>query len=164
MSDTTIKKPISEATAGEIRDFARIGLGLDDIKDGDSKQALLAKLSAAGYSLPTIIIPNPDLIPSEEDSNERGRSRRVNPKTGLTEVRIMIHKSEKAGGSRPVPVGVNGRMMMIPRGKPEWVPEHFVQVLENAVELHYPPYDGDADFLGGLKEPEKVSAYPFSFA
>jgi hypothetical protein len=42
------------------------------------------------------------------------------------------------------------------------VPEAYVEVLENAVEFQYPPYDGESDFLGGLKEPERVSAYPFS--
>lgn len=165
MSEETpksIKKSISEATAAELREFAKISLGLDGISDTDGIPAVIGKMAAAGYNLPTITIQNPDLVvtPRDEDSPS-GARREVN---GRTEIRIQIHKSEKAGGSRDVPVGVNGKMFMIPRGKPVWVPEAYVEALKNAVELHYPPYDESTDRFGGLKEPEMVQSYAFSYA
>jgi hypothetical protein len=159
-----IKKPITEATVGELRDFAIIDMGLDDVKPGDKRETIIAKLAQAGYNIPTITVPNPVASVTLKEPDQRGGQRRTNPVTGVEEVRIMLHRTDKAGGLRPVPVGVNGKIMLIPRGEAVWVPEAYVDVLQNAVELQYPPYDSDGDFLGGLKPPEEVPAYPFSFA
>jgi hypothetical protein len=160
-----IKKPITEATVGELRDFAIIDMGLDDVKPGDKRETIIAKLAQAGYNIPTITIANPEAVIAPKEASAIGGQRRPGKNPGdPDDIRIMLHKTDKAGGSRPVPVGVNGRIMLIPRGEQVWVPEPYVQVLKNAVELQYPPYDSDGDFLGGLKEPEEVPAYPFSYA
>ena len=155
------RMPIADASVDDLRYFAGTHLGLDGITEKDTKQSLLAKMSAAGYGLSTIMMPNPDAVVAAQEDEQSGRSRRqVN---GQDEVRIRINKSDGAGGSRNVLVGVNGRITSIPRGKPEWVSAACVEVLENAVELQYPVYDADGNFLGGLKEPEAVPTYPFSY-
>lgn len=50
---------------------------------------------------------------------------------------IVIHAGEGAAGREDVPVGVNGVMFNIKRGKPVDVPAEVVHVLENAVTTVY---------------------------
>ena len=164
MTDETpvrIKKSIADATVLELHNFAVIDMGLDGIKINDKRETIIAKLAQAGYGLSTITVPNPAAAVVLKESGAPAMNRRV-AKDGTTEVRIILHRTDKAGGSRPVPVGVNGKIMLIPRGESVWVPEAYVEVLQNAIEFQYPPYDGETDFLGGLKDPEQVPAYPFS--
>ena len=155
------RMPIADASVDDLRYFAGTHLGLDGITEKDTKQSLLAKMSAAGYGLPTIMMPNPDAVIPVQDSGQSGR--RTRQMNGREEVEIRISKSEGAGGSRNVLVGVNGKQNYIPRGVNTWVETAYVEVLENAVELQYPVYDADGNFLGGLKEPEAVPTYPFSY-
>ena len=49
------------------------------------------------------------------------------PPDHLGDVRIILE-----GDGEPVPVGVNGRIILIPRGEPVWVPEAYLSVLDNA--------------------------------
>ena len=57
---------------------------------------------------------------------------KVNPKAKT--VVINIPKSEKPGGTEPVPVGVQGVLYTIPRGVDIAVSESIVEVLKNAVQ------------------------------
>lgn len=50
---------------------------------------------------------------------------------------IVIHQGEGAAGREDVPVGVNGVMYLIKRGKPVEVPTEVVGVLETAVTTVY---------------------------
>ena len=50
---------------------------------------------------------------------------------------IEIHQGEGAAGREDVPVGVNGVMYLIKRGKPVEVPTEVVGVLETAVTTVY---------------------------
>lgn len=77
-------------------------------------------------------------------------------KPGTT--RIVIPKTKDA--INDVPVGVNGTMWLIKRGVPVDVPNHVVEVLENARGMEYErqvdPVTGRAELI-----PQETMSYPF---
>lgn len=72
---------------------------------------------------------------------------------------ILIQKVDQNSRNSidPVPVGVNGVLYAIRRGKPALVPACVKEVLENAVEKAYEAEDNDAS----KKEERDVISYPF---
>lgn len=77
--------------------------------------------------------------------------------------RIIILRDPTPGHKNsPVPVIVNGRILLIPRGIPVDVPTPYVEVLNNAKGQQYRQTDGPAgnNPMGIFKE-EEVFSYPF---
>lgn len=161
------KIAVSEATLPQLKAFATTVLGLEVARNA-TQDIVIGKIREAGYNLDHITVFE-EVTPSQrgrtEGSDAKASARVV--KTGQdgrerVYYRILIPNEEKPGGEEPVPVGVNGRSMFIPRGQPVEVPEEYVEVLENAEAYVYEPYDGNG--LGGLKPPRAVKSYPFSYA
>lgn len=69
---------------------------------------------------------------------------------------INIPTEKGEGGERPLTPNVGGRGMLIPRGRPVWVPEEFVEVLRNAIQMHLEPMDD-----GDLAQ-RHVQRFPFA--
>lgn len=156
---------IEEATIDQLRWFAEVVLQLElpDRANGNHIKAAMAK---AGWDMerPIFLNQKSDIYPDACDADGRGRPlvRRVEFNGEERDcVKIIIPVQDKAGGSEPVPVSVNGRAMWITRGKPVFVPVEYVEALENAEQFTYKPYDGNG--LGGLPQPEIVKEYPFSY-
>jgi len=84
------------------------------------------------------------------------RDRHLPPPSG--KVRINIGIQEEAGGNEPVPVGVNGKIMLIPRGKDVDIPESYLEALQHAVTYKY---DSLPDGMGINPVPREVQLYPF---
>ena len=83
------------------------------------------------------------------------------PKPGYA--RIVLHRDPTPGHKNsPVQVGVNGRLLHIPRGIQVDIPIPFVHVLEDAqttmVRQHA---DISRDNPAGVYKDEKVASYPF---
>lgn len=158
--------PIDEAEVAELREFARTMLQIE-IEGREPKHVLRSKIKAAGYHADKITLFDASSVEAAEDRRD-ARGRRVFKKTDEATgrereyVRILIPQEDKPGGDEPVPAGVNGRIMYIPRGEPQDVPVEYVEALENAVEFVYEPYNGEG--LGGLKPPREVKSYPFQYA
>lgn len=153
---------LAEATADELRTFGHVFLGLE-IKGNESRNVMLGKLSEAGYTLPFIQLTDP-VVPTGATTMDGPRSIRTRP-DGVREARIVVHVQDRPGGDQPVPVGVNGRHMLIPRGEPVFVPEPYIEALDHAEEYVYDEYDPDLDGgLGGLSQRRTVKSYPFSYA
>lgn len=159
---------ISEATAKQLRDFGEIALGLE-IGGRENSQIMLGKIAATGYSLddiPDLSSPEPSQ-PGAAPVGEGNPSYRMGD-DGVPEHRILIPESDKPGGSDPVQVGVNGRLILIARGTPSWVPEPYVEALRNAVEFVYEEFKGqkaeNGIDIGGLSKPRSVQSYPFQTA
>jgi hypothetical protein len=159
-----IQKDIADCSLGEIRGFLSDVLGVPDLHGRETLVQLQAKLAQVGYTVKFITVPfeyaasMPDAVrPTDTDRYRTNED-------GSKSVKIIIQTSDRAGGDRPVPVGVNGRIMLIPRGTPVWVPESYVEVLKHAVEHAYDEYDADSNIFGGLQARKDVSAYPFSYA
>lgn len=158
--------PLSEATAGQLRQFATTVLGLEVAKNSTGQQ-LLGKIEQAGWNKEHIVAEDEESIAAGEAHGSASRllNTRKNEKTGRPEVRILIHETEKPGGSDPVFASVNGRGIYIPRAEAVWIDEKYLEVLQHSEELVYPEYDPDKDNgMGGLGEPRRVSAYPFTYA
>ncbi len=156
---------IDDATADQLRTFAGQILGIE-IGGRENKPTMIGKMAEVGYAMSFITLPPSAPTPSGGPSVHQGafniRPSPDNP--DVKEVRIIIHTKDEPGGDRAVPVNVNGKQMLVPRGKEVWVPEHFVEALDHAEENIYNEYSTDDGTLGGLQKPRVVKAYPFSYA
>lgn len=152
---------IEEATASQLRNFATVGMQLE-MGPTTNGPTIISKLREAGFSgdvIPIIQVASPS-------DNATSFDRSVFEEEGRKYCRINIPANDKPGGQDPVPVGVNGTVIALPRGKDIQVPVEYVEVLKNAVAYHYKPFtgfkpDGSMD-LGGLNMPDKVSEFPFN--
>lgn len=145
---------IEEATAAQLRDFATITFGLE-LKGSENKPTMLGKLETVGYGLDDIPVMG-DLTPGPAPVSSDGKVPTIKNDKGEECYKILIQRDGEAGGDEPVPVGVNGVLMYIPRGEPVLVPVAYVEVLNNAVQFIYEPTEN------GLKAPRQVTSYPHS--
>jgi hypothetical protein len=156
-----VQKSLDDCSLNEIREFIQVVLGISEMRGNETGVQLSAILAKVGYNVNFITVPmNLDhTIPSAARPDDDLRTK---VEDGVTFHKIMIHTNDRAGGDRPVPVGVNGRMMLIPRGTAVWVPATYIEVLKNAKEHIYDEYDANSNLLGGLTGMKEVSAYPYS--
>lgn len=150
------KVPINEATDAELRSFALDTLGMS-IPANAKESTVLAKVQTA-WGKPDILLPSSG---EGDDADVVGTAPvPVTPEqAGPTpdKVRIIISVTDTPGGDEPVPVGVNGKVMLIERGKPQDVPRPYFEVLSNAIQHKYDPLPG-----GGINPvPRQVPLYPF---
>lgn len=156
---------IDEAEAGQLREFGKRVLGLE-LSGRETKMIMQGKFAEVGYNMPFIRLEAASNgLPTMQP---RGLNEAFNTEVnarGEKTVRIMIHSQEKPGGDDPVPVSVNGKLIYIPRNKPVYVPEAYVEVLSHAEEFIYAEFNPDVNGgMGGLTKPRIVLSYPFSFA
>lgn len=145
------RKSAEEATVEEVRQYARF-LGLE-IEKAEHKATVLAKIGTAGFNTEQITVFE-EIAPTPTPK----RTMTVKNRLGKECYKVMIPEEDKPGGEEAVPVGVNGSVMLIPRGQDVLVPVEYVGVLRNAVmDIYDPVKDG----LGGIRKPRKVPAYPF---
>lgn len=145
-------KSIEDATTQELREFAQISLGLE-IEGTENRNVVLSRMREAGYDpenpkFRVAIMTRPDPAPAQmKDGSTEERNGRIYR-------RITLHAGPGEGGDRPVPVRVNGKTMLIPRGKPCMVPEEYVEAIRNAQETVY-------EMTGtGIINPREVPSYP----
>ena len=147
---------IAKATHPELLTFARDTLGLN-LPPNTKIETLRARITTA-WDKDYITVPEetasaePQQLgpkPQPATADQKG------PKSG--KVRIVITVTEEAGGNEPVPVGVNGKVMLIPRGEEVDIPESYFEVLQHAIAHKY-----DALPDGGMNPvPREVPLYPF---
>ncbi len=148
------KIPIGEATEDQLRLFAINTLGID-IKASAKEETVLARVKQAW--------DKPDITIAESESEHVASKAVPQPVTDAQKptasgmVRLILGVTEEAGGNDPVPVGVNGKVMLIPRGIECEIPERYFEVLQHAVTHKYDPLPD-----GGMNPiPRKVPLYPF---
>lgn len=73
-------------------------------------------------------------------------------------VTLILIEQEGPGGKRDLQVSVNGRLMLLPRGRPIDVPYRYFEALKNAVQTLYDPDPEDKHNLVS----REVPSYPFS--
>ena len=73
---------------------------------------------------------------------------------------IRIQSQNEPGGEQPVPVGVNGSVMLIPRDQDARIPRSYYEVLKNAVVDRYEPEIVNGLMVGMKSEPRRIPAYP----
>lgn len=156
--------PWDEATLDELKKFASSVLGMS-VNYNIGEATLRAKIRQA-YPGDTITImvldgedearpsdaPAPPPQTPTDGKALRGSSAENDPK-----VTITIAEVEGTGGKRPVPVGVNGVMMLVPRGRPVDIPYRYYEALLHAVKtLH------EQDETTGEVVSSDVPSYPMS--
>lgn len=145
------RKSAKDATPEEVRQYARFN-GLE-IDAGAQKQTVLDKMKLAGFNVEEITV-----FETQKPQASDGGSGTFKNADGKDCYMIFIPEEDKPGGQEPVPVGVNGSVMLIPRGKDVPVPVEFVLALRNAVMDIYDPV---TEGYGGIRKPRHVPAYPF---
>ena len=153
---------IADATPAQLREFGANTLGLE-LHGRETGAIMAAKFAEVGYNVDEIRLQEATVVPSGVSNGDVAFNTRIRA-DGVKEILINIHIQDKAGGDQAVPVGVNGKLMLIERGVPSWVPESYVEALDHAVEDVYDEYRGGTGNLGGLGKARKVLSYPFSYA
>jgi hypothetical protein len=146
--------PIAEATEAQLRKFAQETLGIEIKPTMGFDKVLVAVQSAWDRDIP-VMEEDPEGVLAG-DQPVPVRDRHLPPPAG--KVRINIGIQEEAGGERPVEVGVNGKIMLIPRGKDVDIPEAYLEVLQHAVTYKYDNLD---DGMGINPKAREVQLYPF---
>ncbi len=169
MSTKTIQ--IKDADFDTLKKYAVEVLGLP-IKDKTPLPALRAKINTALNGATSFVIregddadepaPLPEHAAAREAREIKSAFNQGKPDAqampdhgNASHVVLMIHLQDKPGGKEPVPIGVNGRAMLVPRGEDVKIPYAYYEVLSKAIETHYDPLPG-----GGLSEPRFVPRYP----
>jgi len=160
--------PLVDATEDQLRKFAIEVLGLD-IHHMAKSESITAKINQV-WDKDTIAVeeenqtitaapgtapPNPNLddkvsISEKPTAGILISSSKLDPK-----VHLELNRSDDKGGDRAVPLNVNGKTMLIPRGEACNVPYRYYLVLVNAVRTVYEQMDD------GELAPREVPAYPF---
>lgn len=144
------KIAIADASAKQLADYAETVLGLDGIDYRLGKAKIEEKMRATMYDKDYIEVPD-----------EEPKIQRIEPQVTVGERRmatIFIHNQDKAGGTEPVPVAVNGRQMFIPRNQEATIPWEYYHALNNA--KHFVYQQGPNGEL--MPNPSEVHEYPFS--
>lgn len=148
------KIALTEATEAQLREFAATTLGIA-IPANAKPDTVLAKVKAA-WDKPEIMVA--DEAPHaalEGAAPPPATAKQAPPKRDM--VRLIIQRTEDAGGDEPVPVGVNGKVMLVPRGEPVEIPRPYFEVLKNCVTYRYESLKD-----GGINpEPRMVPLYPW---
>jgi hypothetical protein len=166
--------PLTEATPKQLRWFAETVLQIE-VSKNETGSSLINKILTTGWKEENPIFAplKADKYPDQSDSAGAGRGRVFECEDwegkGKTRecINILIPIQDPklvGGGARKVPVGCNGTVIEIERGKPQEVPVEYVEILENAERLVYPEYDPEVDMMGGLGEPQIVKEIPFEYA
>jgi hypothetical protein len=137
---------IQDASTEDLRNFAKLKFGLD-IHRMTGKPKIIAALRAAGFNddefeAETVVTPVPTPAPKIPTSGN---------------VTITLQRDSSVGGKDMLPVGVNGKVMLLPRGKPISIPRAYYEVLRNANILEYA-----LDEQSGIGEATEVPAHSFS--
>lgn len=148
------KIQLTEATTEQLRTFAQKTLGIP-IHPNTKHEKVLAQVQAA-YHQAEFTVEEPD-APTAQDGAPPRPATAAQAAPPSDKVRIRINITEEPGGSEPVPVGVNGSVMLIPRDKDVEIPRPYYEALMHA-EKHQ--YEMMPDGLSVNPVPRRVPMYP----
>lgn len=169
---------IDEAELSELRWFAehRSALPAHALQADVGAEKLRAMIRTVfegeDIEVPTDLPPTPsgvvlDAVPLAQavpgtTKARAARGKGLVDKTSSGDPKVVIHipKQTGPGGERHVPVSVNGRLMLIPRGKNVEVPYRYYEALLNAMETRFEEIPAKGDKPAELKTTD-VLAYPF---
>lgn len=155
------KIPLAEATAEQLLNFGTRFLGLPfDVHT--TVKAMRAQIQQAGHDTVLAIEPAPAAPTRDMTDKARIMTPEAADIRGTEKVRIRIFSQKEDGGDQPIPVGVNGSVMLLPRDQDIEIPRPFYEVLKNAVEEKYDPVkDANGNMVGVAAKPRLVPSYQF---
>jgi hypothetical protein len=144
------KIAIADASAKQLADYAETVLGIEGVDYRLGKAKIEEKMRATMYDKDYIEVPDEEAPIQRIDPTVIPGARRM--------ATIFIHNQDKAGGTEPVPVAVNGRQLFIPRNQEATIPWEYYHALGNA--KHFVYQQGPNGEL--IYPPSEVHEYPFS--
>jgi hypothetical protein len=145
------KIAIADASAKQLADFAETVLGIEGVDYRLGKGKIEEKMRAVMYDKDYIEVRGREAPIQRIDPPAAESARRM--------ATIMIPNQDKAGGTEPVPVAVNGRQMFIPR-QDATIPWEYYHALEQRQEASSTRPTRTATLI--LPNPSEVHEYPFS--
>lgn len=149
---------IADATDAQLRAFANGTLGFN-LPANTKDTTVLARIKAAWDKDYILVAEESAAADGTQSGDAPPAPSAIKAATDERpeKVRIIINVTEETGGNDPVVVGVNGKVMLIPRGEEVEIPHPYFEVLKNAVTHKYEQLPD-----GGLNPvPREVSLYPF---
>lgn len=152
--------PLETATLAQLKDFAQQVLGLD-VGQMRTKETLRAGIATVWMQSDILLVGEEHAAPAASGQRSPfgvdGTWPKVKDQKNLP-VRVQIAKAQGKGGNEPVPLGVNGSIMWVPRGEPVIIPQCYAEALVNAIAFEYEPLPD-----GGINPtPIHVPAFPHS--
>ncbi len=145
--------PIADATVDQLLHFATTTLGLDIHHSVKKRETILSKISAASD---VIEITVTDEVPAAAGPDPQPELSHI-PAHERPPVIVKIAISDAADGEEAVPLSLNGKAMLVPRGRWCQIPyTYYAGPLAHAVEDRY---ESLAD--GGMRiKPRQVPRFP----
>lgn len=156
---------LEEADLTQLKEFATNSLGLEFPRTANTVHML--SMIRQVHTKDTIEVADEDayqtaeagnFAPAQQVQRTTGKDMKAVKSGKDPKVTINIPLSEKEGGDRPVTVGVNGQIMLLPRGEDITIPYRYYEALRNArkSEFSQDPNDNNHE----IKE-RIVPSYPF---
>lgn len=160
---------LEDATIGELRALAKsYGIKAERTWKGPDFIAAIKERQEAGAT--------PRIVEEVEDDGEADRLLQMYSSSNTTSTasaakgppapgyaRILIHKDPTPGHANGhIPVGLNGRVFLVPRGIPSDIPIPYLGVLKDAMQLTRRQIkEPDSQNLSGVVTEEEIQSYPF---
>jgi len=146
---------LQHATQEQLLTFARNTLGLN-LPPNTKKETLLGKIKVV-WEKDYLLVSAKQSEPEQQVAGTPIPITDGQQPPESSKVRIIIQPTEEAGGNDPVQVGVNGKVMLIPRGEEVDIPLSYFEVLKHAITYKYGSNpDGSLNPVA-----RKVPLYPF---
>lgn len=129
MTESNKTVPLAEATVTQLRSYAELVLALD-IPPTANRNTIIGKIKLVQPDVEAISLHDGPTAPAP------AKAASIDPTATTVIINIQVVE-EAAGGSEPVPVGVNGKVMLVPRGQWCEIPRDYLSVLMHAVETRY---------------------------
>ncbi len=173
MTDSNLKRlSMEEATVPQLRWFAETRLETKPPKSMSDAKKLRNFIGVLGWEHNYIEIPDSPAAIKEPGkpmaqavagTTRTGKGRVGDDASSKNDPRVVltIPNEDKPGGSRPVPVAVNGKLILLPRNEEISIAYRYYEALKNAKETRYREVK---DVFGNVidYEPFEVPSYPFN--
>ncbi len=156
--------PWDEATPRELKMFAAQVLGMMTMPNiGEATLRAKIRQAYSGDNITILLLDDEDEGAASDapapppDTPNDGKALRGTAASNDPMVKITIAEMEGAGGKRPVPVGVNGVIMLVPRGRPVDIPYRYYEALSHAVKTMHEQDETTGEIISS-----DVPSYPMS--
>jgi hypothetical protein len=125
---------IHAADTEQLRQFARLQNLAVSPNPNTSREKILSVIEQAGFS--EIDVPD-EAMPAATEPAPAPQAKQTgapSDHTGTPYVEVLIEREDSVGGDRPVFLSVNGRGLLVARGKPQRIKYPYYEALRNAVK------------------------------
>lgn len=126
--------PIHEATADQLRKFAQMQNLAISPNPNTGPDKIAAVIRQAGFEEIEVQDDPPEAVQAQSAPQPSSRAMAAQDHGDVPLVEVLIERDEGVGGDRPVFLSVNGRGLLVERGKPQKIKYPYFLALQNAVK------------------------------